>query len=178
MLGGNSTTGTVTLNGPAPAGGFTVSLSSNLITVNVPASLTIPAGAVTGMFTINTQPVGSSTSVTITAKSGVVSKTAVLTIVPPTLASITVSPTSVVGGSTTAVKATVSLSGAVPTGRYIVVLTSSDPSVTVPATVNIVAPHISASFPVTHKKVTTVTKVTLTAKAAGLTKTTVLTLTP
>ncbi len=46
VAGGNSSTGTVTLSGPAPAGGAQVALSSsNTAAATVPSSVTVPAGA-------------------------------------------------------------------------------------------------------------------------------------
>ncbi len=46
VVGGSSTTGQVYLNGPSPAGGAVVQLSSNNPAVTVPASITIPANLV------------------------------------------------------------------------------------------------------------------------------------
>ena len=54
--------------GPAPAGGATVSLSSsNVAVATVPATVNIPAGATSGSFTITTLAQTSSTSATISA---------------------------------------------------------------------------------------------------------------
>jgi hypothetical protein len=62
------TTGTVTLSGPAPAGGAVVTLSSsNSAAASVPANVTVAAGNTTANFTIQTSPVGSNTDVTISA---------------------------------------------------------------------------------------------------------------
>src|SRR6266403_2222875 len=44
VVGGNSSTGTVTLSGPAPAGGATVALSSSNGAASMPPSVTIAAG--------------------------------------------------------------------------------------------------------------------------------------
>jgi hypothetical protein len=83
LTGGGSTTGTVTLGAPAPAGGAFVSLTSDNRTVaNVPNdSITIPAGATTGTFTVDTTAVTASTPVGITALY-TTSRTATLTINP------------------------------------------------------------------------------------------------
>ncbi len=68
VQGGVSSTGTVTLSGPAPAGGAVVTLtSSNTAAAQVPASVTVLAGATTATFTATTSPVASNTAVTITA---------------------------------------------------------------------------------------------------------------
>jgi hypothetical protein len=57
IVGGNSTTATVTLDAPAPTGGATVSLQSLNAVVSVPTSVTIPGGQTSATFTISTQTV-------------------------------------------------------------------------------------------------------------------------
>src|SRR4029077_8164850 len=57
---GSTATGTVTLNGAAPAGGASVALSSsNTGIATVPPSVTVPAGATSATFTITAQTVAS-----------------------------------------------------------------------------------------------------------------------
>jgi len=60
LTGGcDNTTGNVYLTGPAPAGGLTVSLSSNVSGASVPASVFIPAGQmVSPAFNVTSNPVG------------------------------------------------------------------------------------------------------------------------
>jgi trimeric autotransporter adhesin len=83
VVGGNPSTGTVALNGPAPAGGLQVQLSSNNPNVaSVPPSVTIPAGQRSATFTVNTQAVASQTQVTITATLNGRSRSATLTVNP------------------------------------------------------------------------------------------------
>ena len=68
VAGGTSSQGTVTLSGPAPSGGVTVTLSSsNTAAAQVPASVVVPAAATSATFTITTSSVSSSTSSTISA---------------------------------------------------------------------------------------------------------------
>jgi uncharacterized repeat protein (TIGR01451 family) len=59
LTGGcQNTTGNVYLTGPAPAGGLTISLSSNISGATVPASVFIPAGqTVSPAFNVTTSPV-------------------------------------------------------------------------------------------------------------------------
>ncbi len=79
VTGGNSSTGTVTLSGPAPAGGAQVMLSSsNTGVARVPSSTVVPAGATSATFTVNTSLVLVSTSVTISASDRTVTKSAIL----------------------------------------------------------------------------------------------------
>ena len=68
VVGGTSSVGTVTLNAPAPTGGWTVNLRVGAPSlVSVPASVLVPAGATTATFTIGTKAVTTQTSVAIYA---------------------------------------------------------------------------------------------------------------
>jgi uncharacterized protein (TIGR03437 family) len=79
VTGGTSATGTVTLGAPAPVTGITVTLqSSSPGYAQVPGFVTVQPGATTASFTIQTYPVTSTQTVTITAKAGSVTETAVL----------------------------------------------------------------------------------------------------
>lgn len=94
VVGGNTSTGTVTLTSAAPPGGTVVSLSSNHAAANVPASVTVAAGGTSATFTTTTSAVGTSTPVTISAVFGGVTRTAGLTVtVPGQLVAITVTAT-------------------------------------------------------------------------------------
>jgi len=80
----STSTGEATLNGPAPAGGATVQLSSSNPTVAlvVPTTVTIPEGQACAEFEVTTLPVTSVKTVTISASYGGVTKSAVLTVKP------------------------------------------------------------------------------------------------
>ena len=173
VVGGNNSTGTVTLNGAAPIGGATVTLqSSNTAAAKVPASVTIAAGSTSTTFTITTSPVTSSTSVTISGTYGV-TRTTTLTVTPLTLSSIARSPSSVVGGANST--GTVTLNAAAPTGGAIVTLQSSNPSAAqVPASVTIAAGSTSTTFTITTTPVAANTSVTISG-TYGVTRTTTLT---
>src|SRR5437660_1720899 len=71
VTGGNSSTGTATLSGAAPAGGAVVTLSSSDPSAQVGSSVTVGAGANSATFGVTTTTVSSSTSVTITGTYGV-----------------------------------------------------------------------------------------------------------
>ena len=162
--GGASVTGTVTLNGAAPASGANVALSSNSTNAVVPGSVTVPSGSSQATFTITTKIVTKSAIATIKASLGNINQSVDLTINPASLGKVTVSPGTVVGGSTTTVNCTVSLNGLAPTGGITIKLASSNSkAATVPATVKILAGAGSASVPVTHLVVTSVQNVSITA---------------
>jgi hypothetical protein len=78
VFGGQSSTGTVTLTGPAPAGGAQVLLSSSDGAASVPSSVIVPAGATSATFTVNTSFVLISTSATISASYNGTTRTATL----------------------------------------------------------------------------------------------------
>jgi len=68
VVGGQSSTGTVALGGPAPSGGAIVALSSsNSSVASVPATVTVPGGATSSSFVVSTTPVKRTRTTTITA---------------------------------------------------------------------------------------------------------------
>ena len=80
VKGGATSQGTVTLSGPAPSGGATVTLSDNSSAAAVPASVVVAGGQTSATFTVTTLSTFITRSVTISAKYGGVTKTAVLTV--------------------------------------------------------------------------------------------------
>jgi hypothetical protein len=177
VLGGAASQGTVTLTGAAPTGGVAISLSSNSPAVNVPALIMVPAGSTIAAFTITTYPVAGSIPVIITADFSGVTKTATLTVTPPALNSLSVSPAGAVGGA--ASQGTVTLTGAAPAGGVTVALSSGVPSAaSVPALIMVPAGSTSFAFTITTYPVAGSTPVIITADYAGVTKMATLTVTP
>jgi RHS repeat-associated protein len=85
--GGAATKGVVTLDSPAPLGGSTVALSSsNSSVASVPASVVVPAGALSVSFDISSSSVASQTPVTLLATYGPDTRTAIAQVMPPGLA--------------------------------------------------------------------------------------------
>ena len=81
VIGGlQSSTATVTLSGPAPAGGAKVALDSSNGAASVPSSATVPAGATSTTFTVNTSIVILATSATISATYNNTTRTATLSV--------------------------------------------------------------------------------------------------
>jgi Putative Ig domain len=84
LTGGASSTATVTLDGAAPtAGGFVTLASGNTTAATVPPSVTVPPGATSATFTVSTSAVGSTTSSTISATYGGVTRSVPLTVNAP-----------------------------------------------------------------------------------------------
>jgi LmbE family N-acetylglucosaminyl deacetylase len=170
VVGGGSSTGTVTLTLAAPSGGAAVTLtSSNATVATVPASVTVSEGSTSATFAVSTSPVTATTSVTISATYNGQTQTATLTVLAAlNLSSVTLSPTTVVGGATS--QGTVTLNAAAPTGGAAVTLSSSNPSVASVATsVVVVAGQTSASFSVQTSSVNSQTPVTISASYSGMT---------
>ena len=176
VIGGSSSTGTVTLGGPAGGSGVTVSLSSDNANATVPATVTIPAGASSATFTTATSPVTNTVTATITATAGGLTQTATLTIQTPLLQSVSVAPSSVIAG--TSATGTITLSRAAPNGGVIVSLSSSSSSASVPGSVSIAAGASTGTFSVTSFGVASATTVTFTATFSGTSKTASLTVQP
>jgi uncharacterized repeat protein (TIGR03803 family) len=81
VVGGQSSTGTVTLGYPAPSGGAVVALSSSSSSVaSVPATVTVPGGATSASFVVSTKPVKRTRTTTITASYESSSVSATLTV--------------------------------------------------------------------------------------------------
>src|SRR5439155_1327587 len=138
-------------------------LSSNNGAASVPSSVAVPAGATTATFTVSTSPVTASTTVTISAAYGGVSKSATLTVMPPplpTVFSLTLNPTSVIGGLQTST-GTVTLGAPAPAGGAQVMLSSSNGAASVPSSVTVPAGATSATFAVSTSVVLVSTSVTI-----------------
>jgi trimeric autotransporter adhesin len=180
VVGGNASTGTVTLSGAAPSGGAAVTLSSNNAAATVSASVTVAAGATTASFTVGTAVVSASTTATISANYGGALRTATLTVAPAgpapvTLSALSLSPASVAGGN--ASTGTVTLSGAAPSGGAAVTLSSNNTAATVPASVTVAAGATVANFTVNTTAVSANTTVVI-AGTLGVTRSASLTVTP
>lgn len=85
VTGGTNVTGTVTLSGPAPAGGALVALSSNNPAAVVPANVLVPAGSTSASFPVQTNAVTTFVTVTLAATYGSIptTRTASFIVAPP-----------------------------------------------------------------------------------------------
>ena len=178
ITGGQRATGTVTLTATAPSGGVVVTLSSANSAASVPSSVVIPATSLSANFTITTTAVTTTTVGNITATYSGASKSAILTVNPPApgaISSLTLSPSTIVGGSTAT--GTVTLTKAAPAGGIVVNLTSSNSTrAKVPATVLIPAGALSQVFNITTTATKQKTNVRITASYAGVNKSATLTI--
>lgn len=166
VTGGKPSIGTVTLREPAPSTGAKVYLTnSNTGAATVPATVTVAAGTTSKTFSIGTKPVASPTEVSIGAAFQGSSMTAALTVNPPVLTALALSPSSITAPCQTSTLK-VTLSGKAPAGGVTVALTNANPAATVPASITVPAGATSAAVTVTAQQVNVKTAGNVTAQAA------------
>ena len=148
ITGGTSVVGTVTLSSFAPRNGALVLLTStNPALVSVPATVTIPQGAMSATFTATTATVTTPASASVQATFGGNTVSVTLSVNPPGLSSVSVSPGNVAGGMPS--QGTVTLSQAAAPGGSTVALQSDNSVAGVPGSVRINGGTTGASFPIT-----------------------------
>jgi hypothetical protein len=146
VTGGASVSGTVTLAAPAPGSGADVYISSNQSAVIVPNVVHIPGGASTASIVLGSSAVRDKTIANIAASAGSIAKSKSLTINPAALSSVKVALATVTGGVTQV--GTVLLSGPAPVGGLIVILSSTNTALQIPATIVVPAGETTAIFPI------------------------------
>lgn len=92
VVGGATVKGIITMNGAAPSGGSVITLQSSDPSTTTPASVTLPAGASSASFTINTRSVSAPTFVNISAGFGGNFLTSSLTVNPASSTPVTPPP--------------------------------------------------------------------------------------
>ena len=179
VIGETFSTAKVILNANAPIGGLVVTLASSSSNAKVPSSVTIAAGASNATFTVNTLAPIAQESVTISATVNGKTVSAILTLKKVAIATVTLTPTSVKGGSTTTVNFTVKLNAPAPTGGQAITLkTSSTAIATIVASAVIPAGTKTATYKVTTFAVTAIKVVNISGTVNGGTATAKLTVNP
>jgi len=177
LYSGEGTWIAVQLTAAVSAGGAPIVLaSSNPGVVPLPASVAMPANTAWTQFTIQTGQVTAPTPVTLAATLNGSTATLQLTVLPPSLQSVSVSPSTISGGAQAG--AIVMLHGQAPAGGAVVSLSSDSMAVSPPQTVTVAAGDFSTFFPVSTSGVATPTTATLTASWNGVSAQTQLTLLP
>ncbi len=173
MVGGdpNNMRGVVTLAAPAPTGGVAIALSASDSAVQfVGLPFTIPAGQTSAQFTLTSDGVDAPRAITVQATLLGLTKSSSLTLLPATLQSITLTPSTVAGGSPSV--ATITLNGKAGALPYTATITS-DNSHAIPAgtTVTIDPQNVSSTVGVNINTtpVTTSTSANITATHAAST---------
>jgi hypothetical protein len=179
VLPGSSSVGTVTLNGVAPAGGFTVGLTNSRPgAASVPVAIVVTEGNTEAHFSVTTVSSVGPTLCQITATTGEASVSAALAVGAGTfVTSVTVDPSSLLGGESGVV--TVGLSQSAPSGGLQVTLSSSDPvALTMPASLTIPGGAVSGQVSVKATNSNGSTSVIITATGGGATTSATLSITP
>jgi hypothetical protein len=176
VAGGTASTGTVTLPGSAPPGGLVITLASEVPSVaSVPSSITIAAGDSSGSFTISTFS-SSTRRVGLSATHADTTLFSFITVGPTALSTLSLSPTSVMGGSSST--GTVTLNAAAPGGGAAVSLSATSSSTTVPTSVIVPAGATIASFSIGTSPVAETTFSGITGYYGGVARTAVLGVNP
>jgi hypothetical protein len=173
-----SVIGSVTLTEPAPATGIVVYLSDTIAAANTPATVNVPAGVVTKTFTVKTVPVTTSESGNVLATLGSVTLGQPLMVRPMGMLSVTLTPTSVVGGNTVAGIAKLECKAG--PGPIVVALSSTNAAVAAPtvSSITIGTGVQTGTFQVLAAPVTVTTRPAIQATANAITKQKVLTVLP
>ena len=120
VVGGNTSTATVSLSGAAPPNAVVSLTSSNSAVASVPGTVTIPAGETSAEVTVSTSAVTTTHSPTITASYNGSSSYSTLTVTPPgvngTTTTVTTAPNPSTFGQSVTLTATVTSSAGVPVG--------------------------------------------------------------
>ncbi len=178
VIGGVPTSAQIFLTGLAPAGGRTVTLSSNKpAAATVPSSVVIAGGSQSTFAPVTTYGVATNQGVVISATLGAVTKTAFMAVNAPSLTSAGVSPDVIQGGTGTTL--TLGLNGIAPAGGLSIVLHSGAPAIVlVPGTGAVPGGATSGNVTINTTPVTSSTNVVIFATRAGIYRVASLTVTP
>ena len=180
VAGGKASSARVTLTGIPPQGDAVVRLASSRPDIApVPATLIVPHHNNSPYRAFNIIPavVSEPTPVEISATYGLVTVTKILTVVPPVLTQLYLTPTTVIGGCGTSAGKIV-LSGSAPSGGAVVSLTNSNSAATAPSAVTVPAGASSQTFTITTGTVTTNVSGTVSASYGGVSQSLSLTVRP
>jgi hypothetical protein len=177
LYSGNSTLVQIQLSTAAPSSGAVISLtSSDPNAAPVPATVTMPANTAWMQFQMTAGQVTSETPVTIAASLNSGSASAQLTVLPPSIKSLSISPTTFNGGIS--VQAIAMLNGVAPANGASITFSSSSPAVQAPAAETVAAGSPSVVFQIPTTSVTANTPATVTASYNGQSVESQITLTP
>ncbi len=155
IAGLSTTTGTVELDGPAPADTVVnLSIVGSPAGYTIPATVTIPANATSQTFTVGTAFEATTRIRTVSAeiRNGLVVVdgpiTGTFTVQALSVTNFVLSPASIPSGGTAT--GTITMNQPAPVGGAIVTVSSSDPTLaTVPATVTVPQGQTTVTFPIT-----------------------------
>ncbi|HET7436021.1 MAG TPA: RHS repeat-associated core domain-containing protein [Thermoanaerobaculia bacterium] len=160
VTGGDDIVGDLALTADAPEEGVAAQLtSSNPAAAAPPREVVIPGGRSSAQFTITTAAVAARTDVVITASVDGEQTSTTVTVLPPALASLTLTPSRLKGGALTGEVMLTGIAGS----RDVNVALSTSPRIAAPSSVTIPAGSRSASFSVTVEPVEESSEASVTA---------------
>ncbi len=144
IIGGNTTTGTITLPGVAPAGGYLVNLTYGA-NASGPATATVPAGDQTVDFTVNSLTVDANTPTTVQANFPHTFDNDALNLTPVLVSSVAITPDPAPNSSNTT--GSVTLNAAVTSDRVVsLAWTPGGNFALAPTSVTVLAGSSTANF--------------------------------
>lgn len=147
VIGGATAQGILRFSGVAPLGGISVDLLSSRSGATVPPSVKVPAGVSEMTFAITTSGVSTDTDVSLKASFLTEELLTKLIIKRPSLASLSINPSSVLGGLSASGE--VHLTGPAPLGGLRVDLTTEGAGSGVPVSVTVLAGQQNATIAIT-----------------------------
>ena len=172
IAGGKASSARVTLTDIAPySNDASVRMTSSRPDIApVPATFVVPTPNTSRAFNIVPKVVSVPTTVEITASYGLVSVKQTLTVLPPALQQLYLTPTTIIGGCGSSAGKIV-LTGSAPSGGAVVPLSNTNTSATFPASVTVPAGASSQTFTVPTKYVTGNVSGAVTASYGGVSQT-------
>lgn len=168
IYGGNRFNATIDMLAPIPIGAV-FTFSDNAVQVASPSATSIAAGGQTRTVALYTATVGATVNALISAKLANTTATSAVALQPrPDLLSVSVSPNSVVGGSSTTGTVTMNFAGAA--GPQTVNTSDSSAIATTPPNVVVPGGATSQTFTINTNVVTASFNVTIKAQLRGITK--------
>ncbi len=171
IFGGKASSARVTLTDRAPGNDAIVRLTSSRPDIApVPPTFAVPTWTNTRALNIIPVVVSAPTPVDITATYGLVTVTTGLTVLPPVLTQLYLTPTTVIGGCGTSAGKVV-LSGSAPAAGGVVPLSTTNAKALAPASVTVAAGTSVRTFTIPTSAVTTPATGTVTASYGGASQT-------
>ncbi|AIE86389.1 cell surface protein [Fimbriimonas ginsengisoli Gsoil 348] len=158
-------TGTVTLSGPAPIGGLTVTVASDQSAAKPPSTVKVRTGETSVTFAIYTDLVGADVKATLTATLGAVTRSTVLNVVTQSVAFFIVDTNQPISGSD--VTGTIGLDIQAPVGGVTIALSSDKIFASVPPTVTVPEGAYEARFRIRTSGIDASDAATITARGGG-----------
>lgn len=175
VYGGTNSVATIHLNQAAPIP-VTIQLTDDSSAVSGPSSVVIGTGQTSVPVTFTTTAVGTTQTAHINASVDGVQVTGNLTIRRPLLTSLSVVPSSVVGGQSST--GTIFMNAAAPSGGLSVSVSDSSLYTSVPPSVSVLQGQLSANFQITTTHPLMPVNATITAISGGVVKTATLRVNP